>query len=138
MHLNVCVCVLAGTGASCIYPLLGASMNGWYFLATEVDDVCYTYAKKNVEQNNMADLIKGLSLYIHRSGIRIVFDTSLCKISAWVLLCVCVAVVKVPQKTLLMDALKEESIVYDFCMCNPPFFANHLEAKVTVFSSSQT
>ncbi|TSN39315.1 U6 small nuclear RNA (adenine-(43)-N(6))-methyltransferase [Bagarius yarrelli] len=85
-----------GTGASCIYPLLGASMNGWYFLATEVDDICYNFAKKNVEQNNMADLIK---------------------------------VVKVPQKTLLMDALKEESIVYDFCMCNPPFFANHLEAK---------
>ncbi|KAM9469091.1 RNA N(6)-adenosine-methyltransferase mettl16 [Clarias gariepinus] len=85
-----------GTGASCIYPLLGASMNGWYFLATEVDDICYDYAKKNVDQNNMADLIK---------------------------------VVKVPQKTLLMDALKDESIVYDFCMCNPPFFANQLEAK---------
>nr|XP_006641097.2 PREDICTED: methyltransferase-like protein 16 isoform X1 [Lepisosteus oculatus] len=86
-----------GTGASCIYPLLGATMNGWYFLATEVDDICYNYAKKNVEQNNLSDLIK---------------------------------VVKVPQKTLLMDALKEETaIVYDFCMCNPPFFANQLEAK---------
>ncbi|KAG8450715.1 hypothetical protein GDO86_003114 [Hymenochirus boettgeri] len=86
-----------GTGASCIYPLLGATLNGWYFLATEVDDICFNYAKKNVEQNNLADLIK---------------------------------VVKVPQKTLLMDALKEESeIIYDFCMCNPPFFANQLEAK---------
>ncbi|XP_005987545.2 RNA N6-adenosine-methyltransferase mettl16 isoform X1 [Latimeria chalumnae] len=86
-----------GTGASCIYPLLGATMNGWYFLATEVDDMCFNYAKKNVEQNNLFDLIK---------------------------------VVKVPQKTLLMDALKEESsIIYDFCMCNPPFFANQLEAK---------
>lgn len=42
-----------------------------------------------------------------------------------------VSVVKVPQKTLLMDALKEETeMVYDFCMCNPPFFANQLEAKV--------
>lgn len=31
-----------------------------------------------------------------------------------------------------MDALKEESeIIYDFCMCNPPFFANQLEAKVS-------
>ncbi|KFQ77740.1 Methyltransferase-like 16, partial [Phoenicopterus ruber ruber] len=41
-----------------------------------------------------------------------------------------ILVVKVPQKTLLMDALKEESeIIYDFCMCNPPFFANQLEAK---------
>ncbi|CAH6785930.1 RNA N6-adenosine-methyltransferase METTL16 [Phodopus roborovskii] len=86
-----------GTGASCIYPLLGATLNGWYFLATEVDDMCFNYAKKNVEQNNLSDLIK---------------------------------VVKVPQKTLLMDALKEESeIVYDFCMCNPPFFANQLEAQ---------
>ncbi|KAM6987825.1 RNA N(6)-adenosine-methyltransferase mettl16 isoform 1-T2 [Tautogolabrus adspersus] len=86
-----------GTGASCIYPLLGATMNGWYFLATEVDDICFDYATKNVEQNNLSDLIK---------------------------------VVKVPQKTLLMDALKEETeIVYDFCMCNPPFFANQLEAK---------
>uniref|UniRef100_A0A8C3VMU2 Methyltransferase 10 domain-containing protein n=1 Tax=Catagonus wagneri TaxID=51154 RepID=A0A8C3VMU2_9CETA len=87
-----------GTGASCIYPLLGTTLNGWYFLATEVDDMCFNYAKKNVEQNNLSDLIK---------------------------------VVKVPQKTLLMDALKEESeIIYDFCMCNPPFFANQLEAKV--------
>uniref|UniRef100_A0A5F8GBP3 Methyltransferase 10 domain-containing protein n=1 Tax=Monodelphis domestica TaxID=13616 RepID=A0A5F8GBP3_MONDO len=83
--------------ASCIYPLLGATLNGWYFLATEMDDMCFNYAKKNVEQNNLSDLIK---------------------------------VVKVPQKTLLMDALKEESeIIYDFCMCNPPFFANQLEAK---------
>lgn len=48
-----------GTGASCIYPLLGATMNGWYFLATEVDDICFNYAKKNVEQNNMSELIKG-------------------------------------------------------------------------------
>ncbi|XP_057694197.1 RNA N6-adenosine-methyltransferase mettl16 [Corythoichthys intestinalis] len=86
-----------GTGASCIYPLLGASMNGWFFLATEVDDICFDYATRNVEQNNLSDLVK---------------------------------VVKVPQKTLLMDALKEETeIVYDFCMCNPPFFANQLEAK---------
>lgn len=34
-------------------------MNGWYFLATEVDDICFDYATKNVEQNNMSDLIKG-------------------------------------------------------------------------------
>ncbi|XP_042332928.1 RNA N6-adenosine-methyltransferase METTL16 [Sceloporus undulatus] len=86
-----------GTGASCIYPLLGATLNRWYFIATEVDDVCFSYAKKNVEQNNLSDLIK---------------------------------VVKVPQKTLLLDALEEESeVIYDFCMCNPPFFANQLEAK---------
>ena len=91
------ILISLGTGASCIYPLLGTTLNGWYFLATEVDDMCFNYAKKNVEQNNLSDLIK---------------------------------VVKVPQKTLLMDAFKEESeIIYDFCICNPPFFANQLDAK---------
>lgn len=57
--MYVCVCVSSGTGASCIYPLLGATMNGWYFLATEVDDICFDYATKNVEQNNLSDLVKG-------------------------------------------------------------------------------
>uniref|UniRef100_A0A8C8IZL1 U6 small nuclear RNA (adenine-(43)-N(6))-methyltransferase n=1 Tax=Oncorhynchus tshawytscha TaxID=74940 RepID=A0A8C8IZL1_ONCTS len=81
-----------GTGASCIYPLLGASMNGWHYLVTEIDDICFDYATRNVEQNNLSDLIK------------------------------------VPQKTLLMDALKS-AIVYNFCICKPPLFANQLEAK---------
>ncbi|MEQ2197344.1 Methyltransferase-like protein 16 [Xenoophorus captivus] len=85
-------------------------MNGWYFLATEVDDICFDYAKKNVEQNHLSDLVKDHHL--------ICFFTLI------------FPVVKVPQKTLLMDALKEETeIIYDFCMCNPPFFANQLEAK---------
>jgi hypothetical protein len=56
---SCCACVFTGTGASCIYPLLGATMNGWYFLATEVDDICFDYATKNVEQNNLSELIKG-------------------------------------------------------------------------------
>lgn len=34
-------------------------MNGWFFLATEVDDICYDFAKKNVENNGLSDLIKG-------------------------------------------------------------------------------
>ena len=34
-------------------------MNGWYFLATEVDDICFDYAKKNVDQNKLSELIKG-------------------------------------------------------------------------------
>ena len=45
-----------------------------------------------------------------------------------------IKVVKVPKKTLLMDALKEESeIICDFCMCNLLFFASQLEAKVKYF-----
>ena len=37
-----------GTGASCIYALLGAKMNKWQFVATEVADESVKSAKANV------------------------------------------------------------------------------------------
>lgn len=49
-----------GTGASCIYPLLGAKLNGWRFLATEVDESSMRYAQENIERNGFSDLIKGI------------------------------------------------------------------------------
>ncbi|TMW65926.1 hypothetical protein Poli38472_003691 [Pythium oligandrum] len=46
-----------GTGASCIYALLGAKTNRWHFLATEIDAVSFESAKENVETNQLTDLI---------------------------------------------------------------------------------
>lgn len=46
-----------GTGASCIYPLLGSRMNGWKFLASEQDEQSVASATKNVEQNGLQHLI---------------------------------------------------------------------------------
>lgn len=42
-----------GTGASCIYPLLGAKVAGWSFLATEIDAVSAKWAEKNVRSNGL-------------------------------------------------------------------------------------
>lgn len=42
-----------GTGASCIYPLLGAKVAGWSFLATEIDAVSAEWAEKNVRSNGL-------------------------------------------------------------------------------------
>lgn len=42
-----------GTGASCIYPLLGAKVAGWSFLATEIDGVSAEWAEKNVRSNGL-------------------------------------------------------------------------------------
>ncbi|XP_065831183.1 RNA N6-adenosine-methyltransferase mettl16-like [Oscarella lobularis] len=47
-----------GTGASCIYPMLGAKMNGWSFIATEIDPVSKKYAGENVIQNKLDHLIR--------------------------------------------------------------------------------
>ncbi|CAM0947561.1 unnamed protein product [Alopecurus aequalis] len=48
-----------GTGANCIYPLLGASLLGWSFVGSDVTDVALEWAKKNVESNpHLAGLIE--------------------------------------------------------------------------------
>ena len=49
-----------GTGASCIYPLLGAKINGWKFCASEVDEMSYRFACENVKENNLEENIQGM------------------------------------------------------------------------------
>lgn len=49
----------SGTGASCIYPLLGTSLNGWRFLATEIDDEAVKFAQENVSTNDLDQKIDG-------------------------------------------------------------------------------
>ncbi|KHN84764.1 Methyltransferase-like protein 16 -like protein [Toxocara canis] len=47
-----------GTGASCIYALLGAKQCGWRFVATESDEFAAQVALKNVCNNGLGDVIK--------------------------------------------------------------------------------
>ncbi|KAI9920804.1 hypothetical protein PsorP6_000945 [Peronosclerospora sorghi] len=46
-----------GTGASCIFALLGAVQNKWQFLATEIDAESYACARENVTRNHLETLI---------------------------------------------------------------------------------
>ncbi|WXC61135.1 hypothetical protein SNK03_007016 [Fusarium graminearum] len=47
-----------GTGASCIYPLLGCTERNWNFIATDIDSKSLEYARKNVTLNNLDQRIK--------------------------------------------------------------------------------
>ncbi|GKT59700.1 DUF890 domain-containing protein [Colletotrichum tofieldiae] len=46
-----------GTGASCIYPLLGCTQRPWSFFATDIDSKSLACAKKNVELNDLHNRI---------------------------------------------------------------------------------
>ena len=49
-----------GTGANCIYPLVGASEYGWQFVATECDQAAHRWARQIVRINRgIAPLIEG-------------------------------------------------------------------------------
>jgi 23S rRNA (adenine1618-N6)-methyltransferase len=48
-----------GTGANCIYPLIGAREYGWHFVATDIDPVAVKWARQLVAANpGVADLIE--------------------------------------------------------------------------------
>ena len=40
-----------GCGANCIYPLLGAALNGWHFVGTDITDIAIEWAFRNVSSN---------------------------------------------------------------------------------------
>ncbi|KAH8594405.1 DUF890 domain protein [Bisporella sp. PMI_857] len=50
-----------GTGASCIYPLLGCTQRpGWRFAATDVDDRSIEFAVKNIQDNRLQNRVRVL------------------------------------------------------------------------------
>lgn len=46
-----------GTGASCIYPLLGTALLGWRFIASETDPLSANAARENVRANAWSERI---------------------------------------------------------------------------------
>jgi len=62
-------CFDVGTGASCIYPLLGNSAYGWNFVASENNFEAFKSAKNNLQQNpQISDAIK-LELQKNKNSI---------------------------------------------------------------------
>ncbi|OWA51847.1 Methyltransferase-like protein 16 [Hypsibius exemplaris] len=52
-----------GSGASCIYALLGWRKNGWSFVTTEADEEALRFAQQNVVKNGAAEKITVLPAY---------------------------------------------------------------------------
>lgn len=44
-------CLDIGTGANCIYPIIGHQEYGWYFIATDIDEVALKSAEKIITSN---------------------------------------------------------------------------------------
>jgi 23S rRNA A1618 N6-methylase RlmF len=89
-----------GTGASCIYALLGAKTNGWSFLASEIDDVSFDSAVQNVARNSLA----------HQIHVQRVATSHL---------------LLEPLRNAPAHFRNEQ---IHFSMCNPPFFGDAGEA----------
>ncbi|KAJ1277592.1 hypothetical protein BS78_04G016000 [Paspalum vaginatum] len=114
-----------GTGANCIYPLLGASLLGWSFVGSDVTNVALEWAKKNVESNpHLAELIE-----IRNANV-VPFlseSESVVREAAKENTLEPAVDVAMPKPLTLVGVVKEGES-FDFCMCNPPFFESIEEA----------
>ncbi|MED6217581.1 hypothetical protein PIB30_019170 [Stylosanthes scabra] len=112
-----------GTGANCIYPLLGASLLGWTFVASDVTDVAIEWATRNVNNNpHIADLIEIRKVEhskkapcVDEVGPSLPLDSNVHENKNYDGPPILVGVVRDDEK-------------FDFCMCNPPFFESLEEA----------
>ncbi|VDO27092.1 unnamed protein product [Haemonchus placei] len=81
-----------GTGASCVYALLGARWAGWKFIATEANDEAANTANGNVVRNQLSHLVRVVHVNEHSQTL-------------------------IKDLTRQFSDLQ-----FSFCMCNPPFF----------------
>ncbi|RXG69154.1 Methyltransferase-like protein 16 [Armadillidium vulgare] len=127
-----------GTGATCVYPLLGSKKFGWNFVATETDSVSFDSAMKNVAENELEKkiLVKQSAEFfdILQNDIVKEFLQNVRRIS---------------KETVAPEAAdsdpssckqesKQESYLIDFTMCNPPFFSSEVEMDTNHNNKKET
>ncbi|PKA54246.1 23S rRNA (adenine1618-N6)-methyltransferase [Apostasia shenzhenica] len=110
-----------GTGANCIYPLLGASLLGWSFVGSDVTNVALEWAAKNVESNpHLWELIEIRNANDSNRSERIVMEKTENSDQE-------LEGSSTQQSPILVGVVKGGEN-FDFCMCNPPFFESIEEA----------
>ncbi len=106
-----------GTGASCIYPLLGVAMHDdWHFVATDIDPASLRHAVQNVTRNHLNERVALLLTDSRAALLRPALNAA-----GW----------RTGDGT--------DTAVFDFTMCNPPFFdEGHLLPASTATGKSAT
>lgn len=133
-----------GTGANCIYPLLGAALLGWSFVGSDVTDVALEWAKRNVESNphllelieirdasdqsSCRDLGSGTSDIINEDHQEL-HDVEKSR-SGW-------GELKKSGALPVLAGVVKDGEIFEFCMCNPPFFESIEEAGLNPRTSCE-
>ncbi|XP_019460068.1 PREDICTED: methyltransferase-like protein 16 homolog [Lupinus angustifolius] len=136
-----------GTGANCIYPLLGAALMGWSFVGSDVTDVAIEWAEKNVNNNpHFSEMIEIRKVESNGSTscVQGLHYEEPVHSGTEINLCESINTEVAPLPSLPLDSHIQENKNYrgppillgvvrddekfDFCMCNPPFFESLEEA----------
>ena len=128
-----------GCGSNLIYPLLGASKFGWEFTAADSDQSAVANACSILERNHgLKQLITTRLCCQHNLTRASDSSQNLTECGAVVEFSESLAALKHEAASQCHDSVQvggpllhamREGEVYDFCMCNPPFFTSMVHAK---------
>ncbi|KAB2602424.1 methyltransferase-like protein 16 [Pyrus ussuriensis x Pyrus communis] len=105
-----------GTGANCIYPLLGASLLGWSFVGSDMSDVALEWAEIFFRDNsNISERIEIRKIESGKETLPVEGSHNGMLVST-------------ERKIELTQIVWLRMVEFDFCMCNPPFFKTMEEA----------
>ena len=121
-----------GVGASCVYPLIGASLNGWRFVGIDVTDVAVASARANAAGNPaIRHLIEIRDARTFRdsgtSEAEAANDTTQTQTQTQTR----TNDSRAAAGSLLLPAILEHE-TFAFCVCNPPFFDSDRAAGARV------
>ncbi|KAL2343610.1 hypothetical protein Fmac_004895 [Flemingia macrophylla] len=129
-----------GTGASCIYPLLGASLHGWTFVGSDVTDIAIEWAERNVNNNpHISQLIEIRKVQCNANAPGVEVGESVNGVEITLCKRTDTEVASLPLDfhdsenkiyhgpPILVGVVRDDE-KFDFCMCNPPFFESLEEA----------
>ncbi|KAK4318186.1 hypothetical protein Pmani_010796 [Petrolisthes manimaculis] len=153
---DVIVVVDIGTGASCVYPLLAARKLGWNLVATETDNINFTAATTNVNNNDLQDniivkkvddktVLQGVlddadihkQMYLKKKEVNDNNDDDDDDDDDEVMSELNNTPSDTPCKHTDGDDNKSMKYMFDFTMCNPPFFSSEEETDSMKKSKKQ-
>ena len=108
-----------GVGASCVYPLIGASLNGWRFVGIDVTDVAVAGARANAAGNpairHLVEIRDARTFRLAGTSPTLENQTRTNENDS-------------RGDSLLLPAMDEHE-TFAFCMCNPPFFDSDIQTE---------
>lgn len=126
-----------GCGATCIYPLLATRKNStWTMYALESDPESANSATENVQNNQMSNRVQVILQRLPMQPMQALsqscsdkIDESSTKNITPPLMPIFDTLLRTLQIHNITDAVdnKADQHIADFCMCNPPFFADAYE-----------
>ncbi|UZJ54199.1 hypothetical protein CBS101457_003519 [Exobasidium rhododendri] len=127
-----------GTGASCIYPILGCALHGWEFVASDIDASSLEWARDVIEKPENNGTLQANSRFIPKgTSIQLSGRIHLVRRDSKDNLLLSEDDLLLLKLRTLTWSRSGVNLLYHAVMCNPPFYTSEQEMKESLHLKSR-